>query len=175
MPAAAGAGRALLALFAATAAAIELAALAVQKFQPLVVETGAWQVALAGMMLVTLIGEIDFRRIVIAIYRNREANVQTILDRVIADNFAGVLVVDASGSVIAASAAAASILGTATDLVGSSRRRGAARRAPLGLSRRLVGCPAAAFCRAPRGRGQVARRHPDIRTRRHAVLAERRP
>ena len=86
-----------LALMATGALAIELVAVAVQRVWPIELATGAWMTALAGMMLVTLLCEIDFRRVVIAIYRTREANVQTILDRVIADNFAGVLVVDVVG------------------------------------------------------------------------------
>ena len=108
----------MLAMLAGSALAIELGAVAVQRVLPLEVATGGWLAALLGMMLVTLVGEIDFRRIVIAIHRNREANVQTILDRVIADNFAGVLVVDARGAIVAASEAAATILGTREALPG---------------------------------------------------------
>ncbi|WP_457935946.1 EAL domain-containing protein [Mesorhizobium sp. 10J20-29] len=108
----------LLALLAGSALAIELAAVAVQRLAPLEIATGSWLLALAGMMLVTLVSEIDFRRIIIAIYRNREANVQTILNRVIADNFAGVLVVDGEGAIVAASEAANAILAAEEGLTG---------------------------------------------------------
>jgi diguanylate cyclase (GGDEF)-like protein len=109
-----------LATFAAFCVLIEAAALGVQRLYPIELATAAWQLALAGLMLVTLVREIDFRRIIIAIFRTRAANTQTILDRVIADNFAGVLVVDAEGSIIAASRIAGDILGMDGNLVGAN-------------------------------------------------------
>ncbi len=73
---------------------VEAAAVAVQRSWPVVPATARWQTALCGFALITLVREIDFRRILILIARNRALNTQTILDRVVADNFAGVVVMD---------------------------------------------------------------------------------
>ena len=164
----------LLAVLAGSALAIELTAVAVQRLVPLQIATGAWLLALAGMMLVTLVNEIDFRRIIIAIYRNREANVQTILDRVIADNFAGVLVVDGTGAIVAASEAANAILAVEEGLAGTPHRRSAAFRALRRLPR-SCGCRSGAAGRTLRGRSDDAERRPHFRARGDALLAQRRP
>ncbi|WP_457935418.1 EAL domain-containing protein [Mesorhizobium sp. 10J20-29] len=112
--------RSKLSVLVGTSILIELAALSVQSFFPIEVWTAAWQVALGSMMLLTLLREIDLRRILIIVQRKQKANVQTILDRIIADNFAGVLVVDADGMILAASQAAAALLAKEGDLVGLS-------------------------------------------------------
>jgi len=109
-----------LAALAGVSLLIEIAALGVQRFFPIELATGACQLALGALMLFTLLREIDFRRILIAISRTRAANTQTILDRVIADNFAGVLVIDGDGNVIAASHLAEDILDAGRSLVGAS-------------------------------------------------------
>ncbi len=107
-----------LAALAFASLTVEVVALAVQRFWPLVPATGAWQATLCGFALVTLIREIDFRRILILIAHNQTRNTQTILNRVVADNFAGVVVVDETGLVRAASRTAVEILEARTDLVG---------------------------------------------------------
>ena len=110
----------MLAVLAAVSVFVEAIALGVQRFFPIELSTAAWQFALFGLMLYTLVREIDFRRILIAISRTRAANTQTILDRVIADNFAGVLVIDDDGNVVAASHLAEDILDVGKSLVGAS-------------------------------------------------------
>ncbi len=112
--------RSRLAILAGTCVSIEIAALGIQFFFPFELWTAAWQVALCSVALLTLLGEINLRRILILIHRRKEANVQTILDRIIADNFAGVLVVDAEAKIIAASRAAAALLEIETNLVSLS-------------------------------------------------------
>jgi diguanylate cyclase (GGDEF)-like protein/PAS domain S-box-containing protein len=108
----------LLALLAASLAAVEATALLAQRLWPIVPETGALDVAFCGFALLTLLREIDFRRILILIARNRASNTQTILDRVVEDNFAGVIVADEAGNIRAASRAAAAILDTKGELLG---------------------------------------------------------
>ncbi len=108
----------LLGLLALSSLAVEVVAFAVQRFWPILPATGAWQATLCGFALLTLLREIDFRRILILIAHNRAENTQTILDRVVEDNFAGVVVADESGTIRAASRSAARILETPSDLVG---------------------------------------------------------
>ena len=107
-----------LAVFALSALAVESVALAVQATWPVEIATGAWDVALLGFAVATLLSEIDVRRILIAISRTETRNLQIILDRVVADNFAGVLVVDEAGTILSASRSAAFILGIDRELVG---------------------------------------------------------
>jgi diguanylate cyclase (GGDEF)-like protein len=109
-----------LAVLAGVCFAVEAAALGVQRFFPVELATAAWQFALCALMLFTLLREIDFRRILLAISRTHAANTQTILDRVIADNFAGVLVIDGGGTVVAASHLAEHILGAGARLAGAN-------------------------------------------------------
>jgi diguanylate cyclase (GGDEF)-like protein len=113
-----------IAVLAGAAVLIEGAALAVQAVAPVIVATGAWLVLLGGLAIVTLLREIDFRRILLAISGTRAANAKAILDRVIADNFAGVLVIADDGAVIAASRSAGAILALAGgDLAGARADR----------------------------------------------------
>ena len=109
-----------LACIGVAALAVEAVAILVQRLAPLEVATGAWQAALLGFGVVALLREIDLRRILVAISRVETANSETILARVIADSYAGVLVFDAGGTVIAASRSAGAILGQAGDLVGAN-------------------------------------------------------
>jgi len=96
---------------AVAAVGIEAVAAWVQAAGALILHTAVWQTALAGFAALTVGNEIDFRRILILISRTETRNVQTILDRVITDNFAGVLVVGPDGMVRAASRAALDVLG----------------------------------------------------------------
>jgi len=109
----------LVAALAVAAVAIEAAAAAVQTTWPIVVATGPWQAALVAFAVLVLIREIDVRRISLLMSWRRVRNTQTMLDRIVADNFAGVLVVDEDFRIHAASRAASAILGVSGDLVGS--------------------------------------------------------
>src|SRR6185295_2698361 len=99
--------------------ALEAIAVLIQRAWPLEVATGAWQAALVGYAVLALLREIDIRRILVAISRSETANTQTILARVIADSYGGVLVFDANNTVVAASRSAGQILQRAGDLVGA--------------------------------------------------------
>ncbi len=108
----------LLGLLAFASLSVEVAALAVQGVWPILPATAAVQATLAGFALLTLVREIDFRRILILIAHNQRLNAQTVLDRVVEDNFAGVIVVDEEGVIRAASRAAAQMLDPGADLAG---------------------------------------------------------
>jgi diguanylate cyclase (GGDEF)-like protein len=103
---------------AATAVLLEAGAAVVQARFALAPTTGMAEIVLALLALATMAREIDFRRILLIISRNQTHNTQTILDRVIADNFAGVLVVDEAGTIVAASRTAEQLLGAHDGLVG---------------------------------------------------------
>jgi diguanylate cyclase (GGDEF)-like protein len=81
------------------------------------VDTVPWLVAMVLLAVVVLIGEIDFRRVLLLISQTQTRNTRTILDRVITDNFAGVVVADQAGLVRAASRTAITLLDRG-DLVG---------------------------------------------------------
>jgi diguanylate cyclase (GGDEF)-like protein len=99
-----------LATLAGCAIALELAGIALQRLHPLLVDTSAWQASLAGVALIATAGEIDFRRILLAISRQETQDTRTVLDQVVADNFAGVIVATDDGVITAASRMAAEIL-----------------------------------------------------------------
>jgi diguanylate cyclase (GGDEF)-like protein/PAS domain S-box-containing protein len=102
---------ALLGCLAILSIGIETAAWSLQVFGAVVLHTALWHVALAGFAVFAIGSEIDFRRILLLISRTETRNVRTILDQVIADNFAGVLVVEAEGTIRAASRSALRLLG----------------------------------------------------------------
>ncbi len=103
---------------AVSAVLLEAGATVVQARFALAPMTGVGQIALALLAVATMAREIDFRRILLLISRNQTSNTRTILDRVIADNFAGVLVVDEAGTIVAASRTAEQLLGAHDGLVG---------------------------------------------------------
>jgi diguanylate cyclase (GGDEF)-like protein len=107
-----------LVLLAFASLTVEIASLAAQNMWPVMPVTAALQAALFGFALLTLLREIDFRRVLILIARNQTQNTQTILDRVVEDNFAGVVVVDERGTIRAASRKAAEILEARAELFG---------------------------------------------------------
>ncbi len=139
----------LLGLLALSSLTVEAVAFAIQRTWPLLPATGAWQATLCGFALLTLLREIDFRRVLILIAHNRAENTQTILDRVVEDNFAGVIVADESGVIRAASRAAAKILETHSALVG--------RRATAFLPSHFCDAIAAAIEAAKRGEWREAK------------------
>jgi diguanylate cyclase (GGDEF)-like protein len=107
----------------AAALLTEAAAAAIQAAFALVVDTSAWQVAFAGFVAALLVREIRLRRLLITGSRDQMRNTRAILDQVVADNFAGVLVSDEDGVVRAMSRRAAEILGS-DDLTGRLLREG---------------------------------------------------
>jgi diguanylate cyclase (GGDEF)-like protein/PAS domain S-box-containing protein len=111
----------LLGALAALAVGIEAAATFLQVRGILHVDTAMWQISLVGFAVVAVGGEIDFRRILLLISRTETRNVRTILDQVIADNFAGVIVVGADGAIRSASRSAARILGLGTRAIEGER------------------------------------------------------
>jgi len=111
----------LLGALAALAVGIEAAAAFLQVRGILRVDTAMWQVCLLGFAIGAVAGEIDFRRILLLISRTETRNVRTMLDQVIADNFAGVIVVGADGVIRSASRSASRILGLGTRKVEGER------------------------------------------------------
>ena len=100
-----------LAVLAAAAVLGEATAAAVQNGLPLLPATAPLHTALLCFALLAVATEIDARRIGIVRSRSQADRLRAILDRVIADNYAGIVVVDHDGCVRAISAAAASIIG----------------------------------------------------------------
>lgn len=105
-----------LATLAGCSLAFEAAGITVQRLYPVLLDTSAWQVSLAGVAVVATIREIDFRRIMLAISRQETRATKAVLDRVVADNFAGVIVATDDGVIIAASRMAAELLHLGADV-----------------------------------------------------------
>jgi len=103
-------------------AVIEATALVVQVAFAVVVNTVPWHLALATFAILVLVSEIDFRQLLQTMWRVRASNAEALLAKVVADNFAGVVVVDENGMIRAASRSASELLGRRTDLVGSKAR-----------------------------------------------------
>ena len=98
-------------LCSAASIAIEVCALLVQSRSPYIVDTAPVQVQLAALAAIAIAAEIEERRVKIVAAQRSAKRTQRLLDRVILDNFAGILVIDAHGCVQAASRAAADLLG----------------------------------------------------------------
>lgn len=101
----------LLMLLGVAGIVIEGAAILTQWLTPLSIRTAPWLIALGTFGVLVVAREIDFRRILLIISRTQSHNTQTMLDRVVDDNFAGILVVDEFGCVRVANQAAEVILG----------------------------------------------------------------
>ncbi len=121
--------RRLVATLFVFALAVEAGAIAVQTTLPLVVNTAPWLTAMAAFAALVALREIDFRRILLAISRQELTNLRTILDQVVVDSPAGVLVIDEGGKILAASRAAGEILDAGTPVAG----RAAATILPVAL------------------------------------------
>lgn len=93
-------------------AAAEAAALLLQMRFGLLLDTAAVHLAQAAFLINALIVEVGFRRRAHAEASHERDATQGILDRVIADNFDGVVVVEASGRIVAASRLAEESLGS---------------------------------------------------------------
>ncbi len=103
--------RGQLALLVCVGAAGEAAATAVQNWLPLVPGTAPLHAGLLCFALIAVGCEVDDRRVAVLRSRAEADRLRAILDRVIADNFTGIVVVDHDGAVRAVSAAAADIIG----------------------------------------------------------------
>ena len=100
-----------LAVLALAAVLGEVAAFAVETAWPLLPATAPLQAGLLCFAGLAVAIEIDERRIGIVRSRSEADRLRAILDRVIADNFTGIVVVDHDGTVRAISAAAAALIG----------------------------------------------------------------
>jgi diguanylate cyclase (GGDEF)-like protein len=88
----------------------EWVALVLQRDFAFVVNTAPWHAALATFAIVVLLSEIDFRELVQTMWRLRASNAEALLAKVVADNFAGVVVVDDTGMIRTASRSASDLL-----------------------------------------------------------------
>jgi PAS domain S-box-containing protein len=121
-----------------TAVTIEGAALAVQALTPIAPDTAPLQAAILAYLALSLLREIDFRRLLALIARNQTENTQRVLDQVIRDSFDGIVVTDEHGNVVMASAAATAILGLAGDAEPAGRPAADILPAPLLAAGTLV-------------------------------------
>ncbi len=90
---------------------IEAAATLAQVQGLIHIDTAMWHISLFGLAIFVIGSEIDVRGILLLISRNETRNVRTILEQVISDNFAGVLVVNEDGTIESASRSALTLLG----------------------------------------------------------------
>ncbi|MHA1524942.1 MAG: CHASE2 domain-containing protein [Alphaproteobacteria bacterium] len=90
---------------------IEVAALGTQWLAPIIVDTSAWLVAIIAYIVITMMREVNFRRLMEAIAHTQHINTQATLDRVISDNFDGILIANSDGQIETASRVTAGILG----------------------------------------------------------------
>src|SRR5665213_1076645 len=109
-------------LFAA-AVIIEASAALIQAGFALSVDTAPWHIALAILAIIVLISEIDFRELVQAVLRVRASNAQALLTQVVADNFAGFVIIEEDGLIRTASRSASELLGYQFGLAGSIARK----------------------------------------------------
>lgn len=100
-----------LALCLGTAILVEAGALWVQAGRPIVIDTAPIHAGLIAFVLVAVSSEVADRRVKLLAARRGANQLRTILDRVVADNFAGIVVADQNGTVRAVSEAAIAILG----------------------------------------------------------------
>ena len=110
-----------LAVLAGAAVVGEALAVALQSALPLEPGTAPLHAGLLCFGLLAVGTEIESRRVNILRSRAEADRLRTILNRVIADNFAGVVVVDHDGTVRAISAAAAAIVGLPAGVEGHPR------------------------------------------------------
>jgi diguanylate cyclase (GGDEF)-like protein/PAS domain S-box-containing protein len=107
----------ILAGIAAASLGIELTALLIQREGGGVVLSASWQCALIVFAVAVLVSEIDLRQLLQTMWRLRANNAEALLSKVVADNFAGVVVVDDAGVIRTASRSASDLIGR--QLVGS--------------------------------------------------------
>ena len=132
--------RLLAAATVGTLVAVEGLALALQAFGGFLLPTGPADVAVLGSMAVALLQELTIKRRQHAAASHERDATRRILDQVIADNFDGVVVIDETGKVLAASHTAEQLLGNGTGLEG----RAAAKILPEGLGAAVAAAASAA-------------------------------
>ncbi len=104
------------------AAVIEASAMLLLTSHALIVNTAPWLLAFATLAIIALVSEIDIRQLLQTMWRVRASNAEALLTKVVADNFAGIVVVDEAGTIRAASRSAAELLDHRSNLVGSKAR-----------------------------------------------------
>jgi len=107
---------------AASGVFLEGVAAAAQVLLSVALETTAADAALLALAIAVTIKESNIRGLLVSLTGRELGNARTILDQVIADSFAGILIVDQRGVVEAASRSAAAMLGgkTEEDLIGKA-------------------------------------------------------
>ena len=105
-----------LAILLGTSLSCEALGIVVQRLYPFLLDTSAWQATFAGLALARTTREIDFRRLLLAISKQETKDTKALLDQVVADNFAGVIVATDDGLITAASRAAGDILSPGSDI-----------------------------------------------------------
>ncbi|MEO8882085.1 MAG: EAL domain-containing protein [Devosia sp.] len=113
-----------------TLVAVEGLALALQAFDGFLLPTGPADVAVLGSMAAALLQELVTKRRQHAVASHERDATRRILDQVIADNFDGVVVIDETGTVLAASHTAEQLLGNGGTLDGCA----VAKILPAGLA-----------------------------------------
>lgn len=93
---------------------IEACALVLQAHWSIVLRTGAWDLALIGLAVVATARELDIRRLAASIFRTEAAENRAVLERVIENSSAGVIIVSGI-QVVVANASAGVILGLDPD------------------------------------------------------------
>ncbi|MEJ0012336.1 MAG: EAL domain-containing protein [Bauldia sp.] len=112
----------MVAALIAIAALTEAAAAMIQKEYAFATNTAPWHVAFATFAIAVLVSEIDIRELLQNMWRLRASNAEALLTKVVADNFAGVVVVDETGIVRAASRSASELLNLRRSLIGAAAR-----------------------------------------------------
>jgi diguanylate cyclase (GGDEF)-like protein len=93
------------------AVAVEAVAAMVQIHGSFVLDTAGWHAAVLLAAALIVLREVDIGRLLLALSRAETREVWAMLDKVIAENFAGIIVADANGRIRATSREAARILG----------------------------------------------------------------
>lgn len=99
-----------LGVFAISAVLLESAATWFQVTGAYSIQTATPLFTIGAFSMFTVVREIDLRKILALISENKAQNTRTILDRVVADNFEGLVIVQEDGSIYALSRAAARML-----------------------------------------------------------------
>ncbi len=99
-----------LAFVALSVAAVEGGAVLLQHTQPVLPQTGIFYVSGLLLLAAILFREINLRKMLLFVSRKETHNTKLLLNRVITDNFDGVVVIDSRGVIHTVSAAASHIL-----------------------------------------------------------------
>lgn len=107
-------------VFIGVALLVEFSAAVAQAYLLILSQTFWFHVALALTYVLKVLEAMDIQRLIVRRVSGENSRMQTILDRVIADNFDGVVIIDNELKILAASGPAQQILGLGQSLVGSS-------------------------------------------------------